>query len=479
MMSLRRRAAAGVKWTSLSTSFSAALQVVQLAVLARLLDPADFGLMAMVMVVQGFAQAYVDMGISQAIIHRRSPTAGELSSLYWLNLAAGGMVCGLVVAVSPLVAGLYGEPRLARLLGVMAAAFVITPLGQQFQVLLEKELRFNRLAVVECAAAATSVGTSIVLAALRHGVWSLVWGQLAGTLVRSGSLAVIGWREWRPRLHFRRAEVRGYLRFGMFQVGERSVNFLAWNLDKLLIGSLLGATALGFYNVAYQLMVKPFQTLNPVLTRVAFPALAQAQDDDARLRVGYLDVLRAISLVMFPVYVGMIVVAEPLVQQVLGARWLPAVPVFQVLCVLGLFYSVGNPIGSLLLAKGRADVGFYFNVVGVCVYAAAIWIGSRGGVPGVATALVVGSAGVLYPLEFAVRWRLVRMRPGEYARALAPALATALAMGGVVLLVRGSVLRGNDLASLALMVAVGGAVYAAGTLVAQRVFLLRLRESLR
>ncbi len=134
-----------------------------------------------------------------------------------------------------------------------------------------KDLQFKRLAGVEVAAAIGGCVVAVLGAFQGWGVLALVLGQLAATIIRSGLLAVMGWVSWRPTLHFKREDLGGFISFGLYQMGERSINYFAWNLDKLLIGRILGSSALGFYNVAYQLMMRPLMVLNPILTRVAFP----------------------------------------------------------------------------------------------------------------------------------------------------------------------------------------------------------------
>lgn len=457
-MGLRKKATSGIKWTAVSSFITSGLSFLQLAVLGRLLDPADFGLMAMVMVVIGLAQAYADMGISNAIIHRQDTSRDQLSSLYWLNIFAGIIVFALIVATTPLIVAFYHEPRLKNLLILSAIIFLVTPIGQQFQILLQRELRFNQLAIIEIVSTLIGVGVTILTAFSGQGVYSLIWGQLSTAIVKTLMISTIGLKEWRPHLHFRRNDLEGYLGFGLYQMGERSINYLGWNLDKLFIGVLLGAQSLGYYNIAYQLMVKPFMLFNPIITRVAFPLFAKIQDDNRRLCSGYLDAIRVIALVLFPVYMGMIVLAKPFILLLMGHNWLPAVPVFQILAILGFFYSLGNPLGSLLLAKGRADLGFYLNVFMILLYGAAIWLGGQSGVNGVASALVIATSLVLFPIGFWIRWLLIRMRPSEYVLAFLPMLIAAMIMGGLIHYTN-RYMQYNDLFKLSILTGIGSVFY--------------------
>ena len=477
--SLTRSAVTGIKWMSASTVIVTCLQIAQLAILARLLQPSEFGLMTMAMVVIGFAQAVADMGVSNAIIHHQDATEDQLSSLYWLSLLAGGVLFLVTVAVSPLIAMFYDEPRLPSLLLPVALGFVITPVGQQFQTLLQKELLFDRLAKVEVVATALGSGVAVLSALAGHGVFALVWGHLATATVTALLLAVLGWGAWRPRLRFARNDLKGYLSFGLYQMGERSLNYFSRNLDKVLIGKLVGVEALGVYSVAYQLMVRPMRTLNPIVTRVAFPILSKIQTDDGLLRRRYLQMIQVIAFVSMPMYLGMFALADPIIALLLGARWHAAVSVFQILVCLGLAYSLGNPLGSLLLAKGRADLGFCWTVVAVVVYAVAVVVGSPWGIQGIAWGILIVVAGVLFPLEFALRWYVIGMKPLEFIRSFLPFLVLGTAMAVVVKGTDELINFGSQHLRLAILVFSGMAVYLLAVLTVNRRFLIYVLHASR
>lgn len=480
-MGLRRQAISGAGWTAVATLVTVVAQLLQIAILARLLRPEDFGLMALVTVVFGLAHVYADGGLSSAIVHRQDATHEQLSSLFWLNVGAGVVMAVVLVAAAPLVAFVYAEPELTSLIALAALAFLVTPVGQQLHMRLQKALRFGFLAVTDVLSATAGVTVSVTLALHGYGVLSLVWGFLAGALVRTAALVWFGMRDWQPQLRFRFSDLRGFLRFGAFQMGERTVNYLSANLDKLLIGSLLGAHALGLYSVAFQLVMKPMRVVNPIFNRVAFPLFAKVQTDKPRLRAGFLDGIRTISFVLFPVYAGIIVLGEPLILLVLGETWRAAVPLLQVLAVLGFFYSLGNPLGSLLLATGRVEIGFYLNIWRLLLFAAAIFVGVRWDILGVAVALVAATALGMFPLGFVVRWILVEMRPTEYIRAFAPMLITALVMAAAVLLARDLELgvAAGAIGELVVLIAIGGALYLAIAITWQRRFFAKLMDTLR
>ena len=479
-MRLRKQAFIGAKWTATSSALVAMLQFAQLAVLARLLQPVDFGLMALVVVVLQFFQTYADAGMSSAIVHRQDVTPEQLSSLFWLNALVGLAMCVALFLAAPYVAAAYGTPELQPLARLASCALLVLPISQQLSTLLQKDLRFGAMAAADLLSALSAAAVAVSLAWAGRGVESLVWGQLAGGAARIATLISLVFPRWRPSLRLQRGDLAGYLPFGLYQMAERTVNFLGANVDKLMIGGMLGTHALGLYNVAYQLVMRPVQIVNPVLTRVAFPLFAKVQDDNARLRAGYLDAIRIIAMLLFPLYMGIIVLVHPFTSVVLGSGWDAAAPTLQILCVLALFYALGNPLGSLLLAKGRVDLGLYLNVWRTGLFAVAIFLGVSGGPAGVAAALVVTIAVFVFPVGFWVRWLLVRMRPGEYFAAFVPALVAASIMALALLAVRAMAFQlPGALQELVVLAAVGAVVYLAIILPWQRSFCGRIAAAFR
>lgn len=371
-MSLKQRAITGAKWTTASTVLVSVFQFIQLIILARLLGSSAFGLIGMVMVVVGFANAFADMGMSNAIIHRQDTTKQQLSSLYWLNLFTGIVVCCTVILISPLIVEFFQEPQLQNLLIFTSAIFLITPIGQQFQMLLQKELNFDRLAKIDVMSSFFGTVIAISSALLGFGALSLVFGQLGSTSLKSVNLATVGWRTWKPSLHFDIADLKGYLGFGMYQMGERSINYFSANIDTILIGRLLGAEVLGLYTVAYQLIITPLRKINPILTRVAFPVFAKIQSDNLSLISGYNQMIKLLGYLSCPLLIGLAVTAPLLVPALFGDGWEQTIFLVQVLSVVGILKMLSNPGGSLLLAKGYANIGFYWNLL-YTIFAAVIF----------------------------------------------------------------------------------------------------------
>ena len=454
-MTFKQRTVSGVKWTGFSAITVSSLQLLQLAFLGRLLAPADFGLMAMVTVAIGFAQLFADMGISNAIIYMQDATPEELSSLYWLNIFSGFVIFLLIWFLSPYASIFFNETRLVNLYRITGAVFIIIPFGQQFQMLLQKELKFNILAEIEIFSSLISTFVTISTAFAGEGVYSLVWGQIVGASCMTLSLVSAGRKKWRPAFRFRIADINRYISFGLYQLGERSINYLSRNLDNILIGRLLGAVNLGFYSVAYQLMIRPMRILNPVITKVAFPVFSKIQYDDKRLRDGYLQIIEVIAFMSMPIYFGMYAVSDTFIPLFLGHAWVNAIPIFNVLVVLGMFYSLGNPVGSLLLAKGRADLGFWFNAFIITVSVPAMIIGSWWGVMGIAWILVLVTAFIFFPCGFVLRYLVVKLKPFEYIQKFIGFVLIAFTMAIIIRLLGRHLIIDSSILRLCLLVLAG------------------------
>lgn len=375
-MSLKKNALKGGQWTSIVMMISTLLQILKISVLARYLSPDDFGLMAIVMVLVGFSQAFADMGISNVIIHRQKITHVQLSSLYWLNIMSGVVLALVLVALSPLISLYYGEPDLLLLTVIVSSVFVITAVGQQFRILCQKELQFVTIAVITITSEITGTGIAIWLAWSGIGVWSLVISMLVTAGVASAGFLLVGLqRHHRPSLVFRHSELKGFYGFGLYQMGERSINYLCANIDKILIGKFVGMGALGFYNMASQLTLYPLQKINPVVNTVAFPTYAKLQHDPESRSRYYAVSVKLLSLVTVPILAFLFFNAHDVVLLVFGDGWSQTAVLVQVMVFIGVFKAVGNPGGALLLAMGRADVGFWWNLVWAAVVSLGLYIG--------------------------------------------------------------------------------------------------------
>ena len=338
------------------------LTTASTVVLARLLTPADFGLMAMVTVVLGFVLACSDMGLSLAVVQRDKITREQVDKLFWITLGLQLVLAFLTCLAAPLLALLYQEPRVTAMTMVMASGFLIVGLGLQHQALLRRRMRFRILAIIEVSAMSVGVAAGLIAASSGLGYWSLVVMYLTPRVLETTGLWMAC--KWRPRAPRRATSVRSLLRFGGYHTGFQFVNYFARNSDNLLIGWFWGATPLGLYSRAYSLLMLPIVQLNGPVTAVAMPALSRLQHERERFRRAYLLYLEVLTSLSIPVVAVTIILAPEIVELALGDQWTEVVPVFRWLGVAGLVQVVTNTYGTIMITAGRTDRMFRIGVWG-------------------------------------------------------------------------------------------------------------------
>jgi O-antigen/teichoic acid export membrane protein len=423
----------GVRWSAVAQYGSQAVQVVTSIIVARIVAPEAYGLLGMAIVVTGFLMVFQSLGFGSALIQRKEINETLTSSLFFVNIAFAALLAAGLVAAAPLCSRVYGDDRVGPIIAVLSLTFILGSLGLIPSSLLTRRLEFQRLAWVDIATSAVSAASVVALALADWGVWALVWSSVLGMAARTVFLFIVC--DWRPQWIFSWSEVHGVLGFGANLTGFSIVNYFSRNADNFIIGAFLGATPLGYYSLAYRILLFPRDAVTGVLTRVLFPAFSRMQDDDARLKAAYLRACGAIAFVSFPVMVGIFVVAQPFVEVVLGEPWLPAVPLIAVLAPLGALESLLATVRQLFIAKGRADWYFRWGAGGGIVFTASFVAGLPWGVLGVAVAYAL----VCVPwslLSFWLAFRLVRgLTLMDLARCVFPYFWMSSLMGASVALV--------------------------------------------
>ena len=387
---LGRSAARGTAVTLLAQGTRSALQVASLVVMARLLTPEDYGLVAMVSGIIGVADIVRDFGLSLATMRAPSLSRDERTNLFWANLALGVACTVVAMALTPLIVALYDEPRLTPIVLTMALAFTLSGFTTQFRAGLARELRFKALAGVDVSAQAVSLVVGVGLALSGAGLWAIVAQQLGNALFTA--LAMSRLARWWPGLPKRGVSIRGFVTFGGGVLGTQVVGFLTKNVDTIAVGAALGARSLGFYDRAYQMMMLPLRNLNAPLTQVAVPVLAKVQHDDRQFQ-SYL--LRAqvvgcyVTATLFAVTTAL---ADPVVAVLFGPRWSGAAPVLAVLALGGMFRATGQVAYWGYLARGASGALFRQLLVTGAISITLMLGGLAWGTVGVAAGHSLGAA---------------------------------------------------------------------------------------
>jgi O-antigen/teichoic acid export membrane protein len=372
------------------------LRFFSLMILARLLEPKDFGLVGMVTAFTGVLSLFRDFGLSTAAVQRTTVTEEQISTLFWINLFVGVLLALISVALAPLIASFYHEPRLIGVTAVLAAGFFFNAAGVQHSALLQRQMRFTAMAVINSVALVVGSVVAIAGAKAGYGYWALV-----AMTVTSPLIATIGFwlaAAWVPGMPHRRAGVRSMMHFGGTITLNGLVAYIAYNFEKVLLGRFWGADAIGIYGRAYQLINIPTDNLNSAVGEVAFSALSRVQDDPTRFRTYFLKGYSIVLAMTVPATVACTLFARDVVLVVLGPKWSEAVPIFRLLAPTILIFALINPLGWLLYSLGLVKRSLKIALVFAPVMISGYIIGLPYGPKGVALAYSAVMAVWLIPL---------------------------------------------------------------------------------
>lgn len=429
-MSLKQAAASSVKWSSISQVGRQVMQFVNVAILARLLSPSDFGLVGMATIVIGFIDLFKDLGTSAAVIQRKNISDELVYSIFWVNIAFGLLGTVILFFGSPLAASFYQEPKVTPILKVLSLSFFLSGVSILQKAILERNLAFNTLAKIELSAIFSGSFVGIGSALLGFGVWSLVAQTL--TVVAVTTVLLLAATRWKPKMIFHWSEVKEVSSYSLNLTGFNVFNYFVRNADYLIIGKFLGSQNLGYYTLAYRLMLYPLQNISHVISRVMFPVFSKIQDDDAKLRSVYLKVVSTIATITFPLMLGLWALTEPFILTVFGRQWQPVILLLMILAPVGMAQSLETTVGTIYQTKGRTDWMLRWSICEGTLLVITWMIGLQWGIVGVATAYVIAVFILLYP-NFSIPFRIIQLRIVDLGKVIWRPLVASLLMLVVLL----------------------------------------------
>ncbi len=408
----------GIKWSLADQIVRQLLTLLISAVLSRLLTPADYGLLGMVMVATGFLQVFRDVGLGVSIIQKADVTDNEKSTIFWLSSLMGVGLGVILFVLAPLMSDFFSEPRLTLLIRVMSFGFVINGMVAVPDAIIQKAIDFKAYFYRNLGTVLIGGFAGILMAYNGFGVWSLV-GQLLITYI-AGLLISFRMVLWRPKYHFQIADVRSHLRFSLPLLGDSSLNYWVRNIDSILVGRVLGSVSLGIYSRAYGLMLLPVRQVSGTLARVMFPSFSLIQQDSDRIWDQYCKMGALVATVSFPLMALLGVYAQEVILVIYGSQWLAAVPLFKILCVLGALQSIGALSGTVFYAKGKTLLMFRIGLVSKSLMILGITIGLfYGGLIGMVWGYVLLS-GIGFLIETHFVAGVLHRRSREFFRNLLP-----------------------------------------------------------
>jgi O-antigen/teichoic acid export membrane protein len=395
---LKARSVRGGLLTLTSQASQFLISTIATVVLARMLVPADFGLVAMVTAITGLGQGFADLGLSEATIQRENISHKQVNTLFWINVGIGLALTLVTVALAPVMAWFYRDSRLQSIAIVVSLTFLIGGLRVQHDALLRRQMRFLSLAIRDVAAWVVGVCVAVTLAWRGAGYWAIVILPLTVNL----TVMLLSWAmvRWVPGLPRRDAEVRSMIAFG----GNVATSYLLINLlrsaDTVLIGRYWGAGLLGLYSRAFNLMMLPLKQINIPAGNVAIPAFSRLQDDPERMARYFLSTINLMTWIAAPIFGFLFVAAKPVIVLVLGKQWIEAAPVFKILGISALGHLVWGSIIWLFISRGQSGRLLKLTLITSPILVASYAIGLPFGIKGVA---FTGSVGVIAILPLIVK----------------------------------------------------------------------------
>ncbi len=429
MSSLRDKTITGVLWSSVQKIGTKGIDLVVSILLARILTPEDFGLIASLAIFIAIAQCLSIAGFKQALIQKKHPDEEDYSAVFYINLSISILLYALLFFGAPWIAQFYDQPILTGLARVLGIIFVINAFSYVQETKLTKEMRFKTLTVIHVPSTLISGGVAIAMAYLGYGVWSIIAQRLVMRLVYTVQLWF--YSKWQPLPSFNKTKAKKLFSFGGNLMVAGMIQAVFGNIYPTLIGKLFPMGTLGLYNYAKKLVDLPTQTLSSVVSGVTFPAFSAIQDDNKKLKGGYRMVIQQILFWLCPLLILGGVLAEPLFSFVLTDKWLPAVPFFRLLCVVGIFMPLNAYNINILNVKGRSDLVLKLQIIKKVFLIIGIVISIPLGVYAMITFLAINSV-VAYFINSYYSGKFINYPVKEQLKDIFPILILSSVVGGIV-----------------------------------------------
>lgn len=453
----------GGKWITIATTISTVFQFLQVALLARLLDPSAFGIVSISTLIISFFQIFSNLGFSNSIIYKQESDQKVLSTLYFLNLFVGIFIFIVIQFTSPFIVSFYHEPKLERVLQFSSCYFIIVYFGQLYLFILEKELKFKSVAIIDIVGTVIGSAVTVILAYSDYEELSLILGSLAMQLVKVVLQIAFGIKYFIPTLSLDFNNIQEHLKFGIYNLADGLLGFTQANSDNIFIGGMLGVKMLGYYTIAYQLAVYPTGKLNPIILQVAYPILAKMKDDTSGLKKSYLKILDFISYCNMPLLAGLFITADSVVPLIYGPGWDKTVDLIQVFVFVAILSCLSHPLFTLAFTKGKPNLLFYLNLATLIVKIPLVyWLGTYWGVMGIAVAFLLATLFNLIA-NFLLVQHLIGDFFGSFLRSIAKPTIFCLIMVLVIYIFKLFV-NTQDLTNTIVEIIIGGLTYAALTL---------------
>jgi O-antigen/teichoic acid export membrane protein len=427
---LGQAAKKGVAWIVTGRVLILLITIGAGMVLSRLLEPQDFGICGIARIFTGIITRLGNLGFGQALIQRKEIHDDHVSSFFMFNLLIFSLLATLLILVSPFIGASFGSPLAGRVLAVAALTYFADPFSSVARVLMQRRMNFKGPTIADVVENLVTMAASIVLAWRGCGVWSLVYGPLCGTLLSTILLVVQS--QWRPRFKYKHAAIKELYSFGLNMTFKRLLIYGTDKIDYFFTGKQLGPIALGFYEKSFNLMDIAVKELSLRVGPVLFSSFSKIQDDQIRIVHVYHKVILTLSLIAYPIFFGLFLVAPTFIHIVYGEKWMPSALPLQIMCVAGLMRMHLQVTSSVVNAMGKVAGDVWRRAIGFIILAFSCWLGSFWGIVGVSVMVTIVTS-LLAIIMASYLKNLMGLTWTELLRPERPAMVASVVMAGVVL----------------------------------------------
>ena len=382
----------GSAWTTASTVITSIVQLMRLAILTRFLDVSAFGLIAILTLILGLTNTFADLGFSAAIMHKKGLTRREFSSLYWIQFSIYTIIYFVIWGLAIPISSFYNEPQLSGLIPLIMLDLLFYGIGKLYDTLLLKKLQYKILAVRNIICCFISLAVAVWSAYYGWGIYSLIFSTLSQTLIVNMWNFIAGQKYISISFSYDVKSNFYLIKIGLYQTGAQIMDYLSSKLDILILGKVFGADELGLYSLAKELILKVYNLTNGILNKVLLPIFAQIQEDIKKSQFYYCKLLESTSIVNYFGYMILGAFAPQFVLLIYGESYMAIVPLLVIFSFWGLFTSVGNPIGNIVVAFGRTDLSFWYTIIRILISGIVIWYASKFGLEPMAISQVLLAA---------------------------------------------------------------------------------------
>lgn len=431
-MSLKQKALAGGFWSFIEQFANQFIGFGISVVLARILLPEEFGLIAMLSVFMSLGATLISGGLTQSLIRTENPTDEDYSTVFYFNLIGSIFIYAVIYFSAPFIAAFYGQTQLTAIVRVYSIVFIINAFAAVQTTRLTKALDFKTQMLVSTPSLVINGLIGIVLALNGYGVWSLVWSRIAQSLV--ATLQLWFWTKWQPVWNFSISKFKLHFNFGFKLTLSGILDILFGNVYYVIIGKYFEPAQVGFYSKANDLRGRPVGILTNIVSKITYPLFSEIQNDDIRLKNVYKRIMQMVIFLVAPTLIFLAVLAEPLFRFLYTEKWLPAVPYFQILCASGILYPIHSYNLQILNVKGRSDLFLKLEIIKKILLVAVLLVAFQFGIYGLLFGGLFSSI-VSFFINSYYSGKFINYTALKQIKDLLPTIAIALSSGfGIYLL---------------------------------------------